>query len=101
VDHHGERGPLSALKVHFADEKESKKFRWPPETLVIDEWLLLKYAVCFLPANQGALVESVSSNVLLQDGVIGLEKFLFTLFAKAIAWFEEFAFPQGNGVGKV
>jgi HK97 family phage major capsid protein len=43
---------------------------------------------------------SVSSNVLLQDSVIGLEKFLMTLFAKAIAWFEEFAFLQGNGVGK-
>src|SRR5262249_21856568 len=43
---------------------------------------------------------SVSSNVLLQDSVIGLEKFLMTLFARAIAWFEEFAFLQGNGVGK-
>jgi HK97 family phage major capsid protein len=43
---------------------------------------------------------SVSSNVLLQDSVIGLEKFLMTLFGKAIAWFEEFAFLQGNGVGK-
>jgi HK97 family phage major capsid protein len=43
---------------------------------------------------------SVSSNVLLQDSVIGLEKFLMTLFARSIAWFEEFAFLQGNGVGK-
>jgi HK97 family phage major capsid protein len=43
---------------------------------------------------------SVSSNVLLQDSIIGLEKFLLTLFAQAIAWFEEFAFLQGNGVGK-
>lgn len=43
---------------------------------------------------------SVSSNVLLQDSVLGLEKFLLTLFARAIAWFEEFAFLQGNGVGK-
>jgi len=43
---------------------------------------------------------SVSSNVLLQDSVIGLEKFLMVLFAKAIAWFEEYAFLQGNGVGK-
>jgi hypothetical protein len=34
--------------------------------------------------------------VLLQDSVIGLEKFLMTLFAKAIAWFEEYAFLQGN-----
>jgi HK97 family phage major capsid protein len=38
--------------------------------------------------------------VLLQDSVVGLEKFLMTLFGKAIAWFEEYAFLQGNGVGK-
>jgi HK97 family phage major capsid protein len=43
---------------------------------------------------------SVSSNVLLQDSAIGLEKFLMTIFARAIAWFEEYAFLQGNGVGK-
>jgi HK97 family phage major capsid protein len=36
----------------------------------------------------------------LQDSVIGLEKFLMTLFAKALAWFEEYAFLQGNGAGK-
>jgi hypothetical protein len=34
--------------------------------------------------------------VLLQDSIIGLEKFLITLFAKSIAWFEEYAFLQGN-----
>src|SRR5262249_23091286 len=43
---------------------------------------------------------SVSSNVLLQDSIAGLEKFLLTLFARAIAWFEEYAFLQGNGAGK-
>jgi HK97 family phage major capsid protein len=43
---------------------------------------------------------SVSSNVLLQDSAFGLERFLMTLFGKAIAWFEEYAFLQGNGVGK-
>jgi HK97 family phage major capsid protein len=43
---------------------------------------------------------SVSSNVLLQDAALGLEKFLFTLFGQAIAWFEDYAFLQGNGVGK-
>jgi HK97 family phage major capsid protein len=43
---------------------------------------------------------SVSSNVLLQDAAFGLEKFLFALFGRAIAWFEEYAFLQGNGVGK-
>ncbi len=43
---------------------------------------------------------SVSSNVLIQDSAIGLEKFLMTLFAKVIGWTEEYAFFQGNGVGK-
>ena len=43
---------------------------------------------------------SVSSNVLLQDSVIGLEKFLMTMFSMAIAWFEDYAFLQGNGAGK-
>jgi HK97 family phage major capsid protein len=43
---------------------------------------------------------SVSSNVLLQDSVAGLEKFLMTLFARAIAWYEEYAFLQGSGSGK-
>jgi HK97 family phage major capsid protein len=43
---------------------------------------------------------SVSSNILLQDAAFGLEKFLFTLFGKACGWYEEYAFLQGNGVGK-
>src|SRR5207245_1768692 len=43
---------------------------------------------------------SVSSNVLLQDSAFGLERFLMTLFGKAIAWFEEYAFLQGSGQGK-
>jgi HK97 family phage major capsid protein len=43
---------------------------------------------------------SVSSNVLLQDSAIGLEKFLMKLFANVIGWTEEYAFLQGNGAGK-
>jgi HK97 family phage major capsid protein len=43
---------------------------------------------------------SVSSNVLLADAAFGLEKYLMTLFGRTIAWFEDFAFFQGNGVGK-
>ncbi len=43
---------------------------------------------------------TVSSNVLLQDAAFGLEKFLQMLFGKAVAWYEEYAFLQGNGVGK-
>ncbi len=51
-------------RVHFADGKEAKKEGWPEGTLVIDEWLLLEYACCFLPANQDALVESVSKGLI-------------------------------------
>jgi HK97 family phage major capsid protein len=43
---------------------------------------------------------TVSSNVLLQDSAIGLDKLLTTLFGLAVAWYEDFAFLQGNGVGK-
>jgi HK97 family phage major capsid protein len=43
---------------------------------------------------------SVSSNILLQDAAFGLEKFLMVLFGKAVGWYEEYAFLQGNGTGK-
>jgi HK97 family phage major capsid protein len=43
---------------------------------------------------------SVSSNILLQDAAFGLERFLFTLFGRAIAWYEEYAFLRGDGTGK-
>jgi HK97 family phage major capsid protein len=43
---------------------------------------------------------AVSSNVLLQDAAFGLERFLMTLFSGATAWYEDYAFFQGNGVGK-
>lgn len=43
---------------------------------------------------------AVSSNVLLQDAAIGLEKFLMTMFSQATAWYEDYAFIQGNGTGK-
>jgi HK97 family phage major capsid protein len=43
---------------------------------------------------------SVSSNILLQDAAFGLENFLMVLFGKAVGWYEEYAFLQGNGVGK-
>lgn len=40
------------------------------------------------------------SNTLLQDSAVGLEAFLFQLFSKAIAWYEDYAFLRGNGVAK-
>jgi hypothetical protein len=52
-------------KVHLADRKEAAQRDWPEGTLVFDEWLLLEYAVVFLPANQDALVESVSKGLAI------------------------------------
>lgn len=40
------------------------------------------------------------SNTLLADNAIGLEAFLYQLFAKAVGWYEDYAFLRGNGVGK-
>jgi hypothetical protein len=55
------------LKVHVPDDDEVRKNSWGDRVgLVIDEWLLLEYACVFLPANQEALVESVSK------GAVGL-----------------------------
>jgi hypothetical protein len=53
------------LKVHVPDDKEVQKNHWGDRVgLVVDEWLLLEYACVFLPANQEALVESVSKGAL-------------------------------------
>ncbi len=57
-------------KAHFADSKEAKKEGWPEGTLVFDEWLLLEYATVFLPANQDALVESVSKGLSLEPNLL-------------------------------
>ena len=43
---------------------------------------------------------TVASNTLLMDNAVGLDSFLTQLFAAAIAWYTDFAYFQGNGVGK-
>jgi hypothetical protein len=50
------------LKAHIPTEKEYKEHGWQENSVerVFDEWLLLEYAVCFMPCNQDSLVESVS-----------------------------------------
>ena len=50
------------LKVHFPDAKEASKNGWPADVLVIDEWLLLEYAVTSFPANPYAITEAVSKS---------------------------------------
>jgi hypothetical protein len=68
-------------KVHVPEAKEIDKHGWKDVALVIDEWLLLEYAVTFLPAQQNALVEAVGkSSVALPDEFIqamGLSADLF------------------------
>jgi hypothetical protein len=76
-------------RVHFADAKEAKKNGWPEGALVFDEWLLLEYAVCFLPVNQDALVQEVSKGMVeLPPGFLkamGLEGVSLTPSAEATA----------------
>jgi HK97 family phage major capsid protein len=40
------------------------------------------------------------SNALLADNAVGLEALLLSLFGRAIAWYEDYGFLRGNGVGK-
>src|SRR5439155_14794481 len=50
------------LKVHFPDAREQAANGWPDGVRVVDEWLLLEYAVCTAGVNQEALVEAVSKS---------------------------------------
>jgi len=51
------------VKVHVPDDKEMRERGWTRVGLVIDEWILLEYACVFLPAQQNAIVESVSKSL--------------------------------------
>ncbi len=50
--------------------------------------------------NHELMGYSKISNTLLADNAVGLETFLLTLFGRAIAWYEDYAFLRGDGVGK-
>ena len=43
---------------------------------------------------------AIASNTLLADNAVGLDAVLTMLFSASIAWYTEYAFLQGNGVGK-
>lgn len=51
------------VKVHVPDDKEMRERGWTKVGLVIDEWILLEYACVFLPAQQNAIVQSVSKSL--------------------------------------
>jgi hypothetical protein len=76
-------------KVHIPDEKEMKKNDWSQVGLVIDEWILLEYACCFLPANQDSLVDQVSKGALDLPSefynALGVDKSLFPKPAQPLA----------------
>lgn len=54
-------------KVHSPTEREKEQLGWSKVQLVIDEWILLEYACCFLPCQQNAVVEAVSKSLAIPD----------------------------------
>jgi hypothetical protein len=49
------------IKAHAPTPEEIKSSpEWASAGIIIDEWLLLEYACCFLPMNQSSVVEQVS-----------------------------------------
>jgi hypothetical protein len=51
-------------RVHAPSRQERDQPGWENVELVIDDWVLLEYACCFLPCQQHAVVEAVSKSAL-------------------------------------
>jgi hypothetical protein len=49
--------------AHLADVKEAAKNNWREGTLVVEEWLLIEYAVGPIPVNTETVVEVVSKTI--------------------------------------
>jgi hypothetical protein len=63
-------------KVHTPAQDERQHPGWANVELVIDEWILLEYACCFLPCQQNAVVEAVSKSLPIPDDflkVLGID----------------------------
>jgi hypothetical protein len=54
-------------KIHTPTNEEKQQDGWQNVALVIDEWVLLEYACCFLPCQQNAVVEAVSKALPVPD----------------------------------
>jgi hypothetical protein len=54
-------------RVHTPTPQERDQPGWTNVQLVIDDWILLEYACCFLPCQQNAVVEAVSKSVPIPD----------------------------------
>ncbi|HXG12257.1 MAG TPA: hypothetical protein VNK04_21055 [Gemmataceae bacterium] len=72
-------------RVHVPDDREREKHNWPDVRLVIDEWILLEYACVFLPAQQNAVVESVSKGLRLPEPFRALLAELFQIDPEALS----------------
>jgi len=66
-------------KIHAPDDKEREKNGWADVRLVIDEWVLLEYACCFIPCQQNAVVEAVAKGLTLPDSARQILSELFQL----------------------
>ena len=58
------------LKVRPASSTEMQQNGWPADVVVIESWLLLEYACCWIPGNQEAIVEEVSKSLTLPPAVL-------------------------------
>ena len=56
--------PTKAL----ADVKKAAKNNWREGTLVVEEWLLIEYAVGTIPVNRETVVDVVSKTVVSDQG---------------------------------
>ena len=50
---------------------EMQQNNWPADVVLIESWLLLEYACCWLPGNQEAIVEEVSKSLSLPPAGAG------------------------------
>lgn len=63
-------------KVHTPSQTEREQPGWEHVALVIDQWVLLEYACCYLPCQQNAVVEAVSKSVPIPEAfrqALGIE----------------------------
>jgi len=51
-------------KAHYAEQKEAIKNGWKDGTLVVEEWLLIEYAVGTIPVNPETVVDIVSKTAV-------------------------------------
>jgi hypothetical protein len=72
-------------KVHAPTDKELAQPGWSTVGLVIDEWILLEYACVFLPAQQNAVVESVSKSLSASSPLAPLAPISFVTLRTARA----------------